>query len=89
MWLIRPQCHKAFLFNTCRVIGPKPSPHPGGARGCPDCGHAQSRSQSPCYVPLSSGGAANKDLWDRVIHLSRAVSLEVQESWRPLVDTWS
>ena len=35
---------------------------------------------------MSSGGAANKDLWDRVIHLTYAVRPEVQESWRLLVE---
>ena len=40
--------------------------------------------------PESSGGAAKKDLWDRVIRLTCAVRPEVQESWRgPLVETWS
>ena len=39
-------------------------------------------------LPLSNGGTANKDLWDRVIRLTCAVRQEVQESWRPLVETW-
>ena len=40
-------------------------------------------------LPLSSGGTGNKDLWDTMIHLTCAIRLEVQESWRPLVETWS
>ena len=40
-------------------------------------------------LPLSSaGGAASKDLWDRVIRLTAcAVRPEVQKSSRPLVET--
>ena len=45
-------------------------------------------SIGPISFPLSSGRAANKELWDRVIRLTCAVRSEVQESWRPLVETW-